>query len=77
MVYRIKINKNTNDTFVQNLLLPTMLFEIFCGDHRWYGEWYTTKHNYIYYSNYAFDMTRLDNLLVELKQKKIQQLNSK
>lgn len=73
MVYRIRVRKDSAEVSIKKLLLPNMIFEMFCCNKVWYGDWYETKNYHVYYSNIYFGAKctyKLLDDLIDLKNKK-------
>lgn len=65
-MYKIKVVKNTNDISVKKSLMPNFFFEMMYSSRYWYGDWYSNKNHYVYYSNVYFGLNSLSLKLKEL-----------
>ena len=46
--------------------MPNFFFEMMYSSRYWYGDWYSNKNHYVYYSNVYFGLNSLSLKLKEL-----------
>ena len=66
MVYKVKVMKDSNEITVKKSLMPNFFFEMMYSSRYWYGDWYSNKNHYVYYSNFYFGLNSLSFRLKEL-----------